>query len=213
MELTGWRGTLYRYMDWGMRLAYINILWLGGIILGLGVVGFFPATVAMLSVIRKWSYGEEDIKTFRYFKDIYRKELLNSNIYGYIWFIIGVILFVDLQFFRSLPNIPALIASFFFFILGIIYLIALLYAFPLYVGYQMKLSQYFKDCIYIVLAHPLFAVFMVLGFYFPYYLVMKIPGLIPFYSGSLIGVTLIFLSNKLFKIIESKQQEPIEYKK
>lgn len=58
MELTGWRGTLYRYMDWGMRLAYINILWLGGIILGLGVVGFFPATVAMLSVIRKWSYGE-----------------------------------------------------------------------------------------------------------------------------------------------------------
>ena len=213
MELTGWRGTLYRYMDWGMRLAYINILWLGGMILGLGIVGFFPATVAMLSVIRKWSNGEEDIKVFSCFSDVYKKEFFKSNAYGYIWVIIGIVIFVDLHFFRNIPNIAALIASFFFFILGVIYLVALLYAFPLYVGYQMKLLQYFKDCIYIVLAHPLFAVFMALGFYFPYYLVMKLPGLIPFYGGSLIGVALIFISNKLFKFIETKQQEPVQSKR
>lgn len=213
MELTGWRGTLYRYMDWGMRLAYVNILWIGGICFGLGILGFFPATVAMLALIRKWSHGEEDIKTFAFFKEVFKKEFIKVNIYGYLWIIIGIILFVDLQFFRSQPSLAALIATFFFFILGVIYLVALLYAFPLYVGYEMKLSQYFKDCIYIVLAHPLYAVFMVLGFYFPYYMIMKIPGLIPFYSGSLIGVALIFLSNKLFKIIEIKQQEPVKYKK
>ncbi|WP_342578495.1 YesL family protein [Psychrobacillus sp. FSL K6-2843] len=209
MELTGWRGTLYRYMDWGMKLAYVNILWLVGTVIGLGILGFFPATVAMLTIIRKWSNGEEDIKSFTLFREIYKKEFLKSNLFGYIWVIIGIILFVDLQFFRSLPNIAALIASFFFFILGVIYLIALLYAFPLYVGYQMKLIQYFKDCIYIVLSNPLFAIFMVLGFYFPYYLMMKIPGLIPFYGGSLIGVALIFISNKMFQIIESKQKHNI----
>lgn len=208
MELTGWRGTLYRYMDWGMRLAYINILWLGGIILGLGVVGFFPATVAMLSVIKKWSYGEEDIKTFSCFRDIYKKEILKSNLYGYLWILIGVIIYVDFQFFDSLTNIPALIATLFFFILGVIYLIAILYALPLYVGYEMKLSQYFKDSIYIVLSNPLFAVFMVIGgFYLPYFLVTKIPGLIPFYGGSLMGFSLILISNKMFEGIEARKLE------
>ena len=212
MELTGWRGSLYHYMDWALKLAYLNILWLMGIIIGAGIAGFFPSTVAMFSVLRKWTQAEEEeLKVFAHFKQEYKKEFLNSNKYGYSWAVLGVILYVDLQFFRGIPTIWALIVSLFFFILGVIYIVGLLYAFPVYVQYKLTLKQYFKNCLLIVLSNPLFSILMVLGFYFPYFLMMKVPGLLPFFGGSLISLVLMIISNRMFEKLK-KNRELLEEK-
>lgn len=210
MELTGWRGSLYNYMDWALKLAYLNILWLVGIIIGIGIAGFFPSTTAMFSVIRKWTQEEEDIKVFAHFKSEYKKEFLQSNKYGYSWAVLGVIIYVDLQFFRGIPTIWALVISLFFFILGAIYIVSLLYAFPVYAQFQLTIKQYFKNCLLIVLSNPLFSVLMVLGFYFPYYLMTKVPGLIPFFGGSLISLVLVIISNRMFEILEKNNKKYIE---
>ncbi|MEI4768454.1 YesL family protein [Psychrobacillus sp. FJAT-51614] len=202
MELTGWRGAIYRYMDLAMKLAYLNILWLVGIFIGLGIVGFFPSTVAMFSVIRKMQDDDIDIKIFTHFKREYKKEFIKSNLFGYTWAILGLIIYVDLLFFRGISTLWSLIISFFIFILGAIYVASLLYAFPLYVHYKLNFKQYFKNCLLIVLSNPLFAVLMVLGFYFPYYFMIKVPGLIPFFGGSLISFILMSISNKLFTSLE-----------
>ena len=207
MELTGWRGSLYHYMDWAMKLAYLNILWLVGIFIGLGITRFFPSTVAMFSVLRKWTQEEEEeLKVYAHFKNEYKKEFFQSNKYGYSWVILGVIIYVDLQFFRSIPTIWALILSLFFFILAAIYIVALLYAFPVYVQFKLNIKQYFRNCLLIALSNPLFSVLMVLGFYFPYYLMTKIPGLLPFFGGSLISIVLMIISNKMFKILENNNK-------
>lgn len=206
MELTGWRGSLYRYMDWAFKLAYLNILWLLGIIIGFGILGFFPSTVAMFSVMRKWIQDEEEIKVFNHFKKEYKKEFLQSNKYGYSWIVLGIIIYVDLQFFRGIPTIWALILSLFFFIFAVIYMVALLYAFPVYVQYNLNLKQYFRNCLFIVLSNPLFSILMALGFYFPYYLMFKIPGLLPFFGGSLIALVLMIIANKMFRILEEKSK-------
>ena len=207
MELTGWRGSLYHYMDWAMKLAYLNILWLVGIFIGLGITGFFPSTVAMFSVLRKWTQEEEEeLKVYTHFKNEYKKEFFQSNKYGYSWVILGVIIYVDLQFFRGIPTIWALILSLFFFILAAIYIVALLYAFPVYVQFKLNIKQYFRNCLFIALSNPLFSVLMVLGFYFPYYLMTKIPGLLPFFGGSLISIVLMIISNKMFKILENNNK-------
>lgn len=207
MELTGWRGSLYHYMDWAMKLAYLNILWLVGIFIGLGITGFFPSTVAMFSVLRKWTQEEEEaLKVYAHFKNEYKKEFFQSNKYGYSWVILGVIIYVDLQFFRGIPTIWALILSLFFFILAAIYIVALLYAFPVYVQFKLNIKQYFRNCLLIALSNPLFSVLMVLGFYFPYYLMTKIPGLLPFFGGSLISIVLMIISNKMFKILENNNK-------
>ncbi|WP_313893751.1 YesL family protein [Psychrobacillus sp.] len=208
MELTGWRGSLYYYMDWALKLAYLNILWLVGIVIGIGFAGFFPSTVAMFSVLRKWTQGEdEELKVLSHFKSEYKKEFIKSNKYGYLWAGFGLVIYVDLQFFRGIPSMWALIVSLFFFMLGAIYIVALLYSFPVYVHYKLTIKQYFKNCVLIVLSNPLFSVFMVLGFYFPYYLMMKIPGLLLFFSGSLIGLVLMIISNKMFTILEKNKEQ------
>ncbi|MFJ5768978.1 YesL family protein [Psychrobacillus sp. NPDC093180] len=206
MELSGWRGSLYHYMDWAFKLAYLNILWLMGILIGFGILGFFPSTVAMFSVLRKWTQGEvEELKVFTHFKNEYKKEFVRSNKYGYLWLILGLIIYVDLQFFRGIPTLWALLVSLFFFMLGAIYIVALLYAFPVFVHYKLTIKQYFRNCLLIVLSNPLFSIFMVLGFYFPYYLMIKIPGLLPFFGGSLISLVLMTISHKMFVILEKSK--------
>ena len=212
MELTGWRGSLYHYMDWALKLPYLNILWLVGIIIGIGFVGFFPSTVAMFSVLKKWIRDEEEVKVFDHFKKEYKKEFLQANKYGYSWMILGIIIYVDLQFFRGIPTIWALIISLFFFILAAIYIVALLYAFPVYVQFQLTLKQYFRNCLLIVLSNPLFSVLMVLGFYFPYYLMTKVPGLLPFFGGSLISLVLMIVANRMFNILEKNNKKDLEEK-
>ncbi|ALC92208.1 hypothetical protein AM500_22360 [Bacillus sp. FJAT-18017] len=208
MEFTGWKGSLYRFGNWGMKLAYLNIVWLAGIALGAGIAGFFPSTVAMFSVIRKWHIeGNLDVPLFSHFKEEYRREFLKSNVYGYSWVIIGGILYVDLQFFRGIPALWSTILAYFFFLLGAVYLAALLFAFPVYVQFKLTILQYIRNTVLITVSNPLYSVFMALGFYFPYYLLMKIPGLLPFFGGSLIALPLMFLSCRLFELLDKKAWE------
>ncbi|OCA83227.1 hypothetical protein A8F94_19155 [Bacillus sp. FJAT-27225] len=208
MELTGWKGSLYRYGNWAMKLACLNLLWLAGIAIGAGIAGFFPSTAAMFSVIRKWlQEGNLDLPLLAHFKQAYRKDFLKSNLYGYSWLIIGAILYVDLQFFRGIPTLWAALLSYVFFILGAIYIGALLFAFPVYVQFNLTILQYIRNTVLITLSNPLYAVFMALGFYFPYYAMMKIPGLLPFFGGTLIAFPLMHLSYRLFELLEKKAAE------
>ncbi|AGX06359.1 hypothetical protein B14911_03989 [Bacillus sp. NRRL B-14911] len=208
MELTGWKGAIYRLGDQTMKLAWLNILWLAGILAGGIIAGVFPSTAAMFSVMRKWQHGGELEKgTYALFKEQYRKEFLKANLYGLLWGVIGVILYVDLQFFRSIPSLWGTLFSFFFFILGAVYLAAFLFAFPMYVQYELRLLQYVKNAVLIALSHPLYSVVMALGFYFPYYLMIKVPGLLPFFGGTLIAMPLMILSSRLFEQIERKEED------
>jgi uncharacterized membrane protein YesL len=208
MELTGWKGGLYRYGNWAMKLAFLNLLWLAGILIGAVLAGVFPSTVAMFAVIRKWRQnGDVELPLYLHFKEEYKREFLKANLYGYVWVIIGVILYVDLLFFRGIPALWGTLFSFFFFILGVIYLAALLFAFPVYVQFDMRIPQYVKNSILIALSNPIYSVLMALGFYFPYYLMIKIPGLLPFFGGSLIVLPLMSLSLRLFELLDQKARE------
>ncbi|WP_047983332.1 YesL family protein [Ornithinibacillus californiensis] len=202
MELTGWRLGLYKSMDWAMKLAYVNFLWFLGILVGLIVGGFFPSTIAMFAVIRKWLQGDKDLPTFSYFKSIYRQEFVNGNMYGFIWLILGFIIYFDLQFFRSFNEIWSLLLTYFTFIIGAIYILSLLFAFPVFVHFNVSPFQNVKNSIFLVLSRPFVSILMGICFYIPYYVLMKIPGLIPFFSGSLIGFCLVSVSLKIFESLK-----------
>ncbi|MCC3357175.1 YesL family protein [Bacillus sp. REN16] len=206
MELSGWKRSLVYYADWALKLMYVNLLWILGNFVGLVVLGFFPSTIAMFSVIRKWLQGE-DFNTFTHFKEVFKKELIKGNLYGFIWVILGFIVYFDLQFFRYFSNIPSLLLTYFTFILGVIYVLGLLFAFPVYVNFELKTIQYLKNTLFLVLSQPIVAIIMALGFYIPYYLMIKIPGLLPFFCGSLIAFCLMIISMKLFTRLEKKENK------
>lgn len=120
-----------------LQLVYLNFLWGGLVIAGLGVFTFGPASYAMVAVIRKWLRSKETFpltKTyFTYFKENYRETLLMSWIYGAI----GIVLLVDLSFIHNwYLRIALYIAAF-------IYVLSALYIFPIMAHYDWK-GYFFK---------------------------------------------------------------------
>ena len=60
--------------EWVIRLVYLNFLWIGFSLLGLGILGIFPATSALVSVLRKYFIKNERVKISSEFYRYYKKD-------------------------------------------------------------------------------------------------------------------------------------------
>lgn len=197
MELRGLTGQFFRICEITSKMAYVNLLWIIFTIIGLGVFGFAPATVALFAVIRKWIMGDSDIQVFSTFLLNYRKEFLKSNLLGLILLSIGFILFID---FVYLPM--GGLYTFFRAILilvSIMYIVILLFIFPFYVHYDWEFKLYFKNSLLIGLGHPHIIILIIIGIIIHYQIIIRIPGIIPFFSISVFAYIIMSASNIVIK--------------
>lgn len=210
MLSNGLTGKLYEACEWIMKLAYVNILWVCFSLLGIIVLGFFPATAAMFAVVRKWVMKETDIAVFKTFWSVYKKEFVSSNVLGFIVFVIGYVLYIDLQYF---PDSSSALSQFIYFpllIVFFVYLLMLLYVFPIFVHYDIKVLQVIKNASLIVVMNPLSNIIMVAGSAVVYYVMTSLPGLIPFFGGSALSFVTMWCSYRAFAKVQGKQER---YKK
>ncbi|WHX26132.1 YesL family protein [Virgibacillus halodenitrificans] len=175
----------YHISEWIVRIAYINFLWIGFTVAGLGVFGIMPATVAMFAVIRKWRNETNDISVFPIFWKIYKKEFFKANGFGIVFFGIGYLLTMEYQILRSMEQVSYFIASFAVLGLFLILAITLIYFFPVFVHFNLKNMQYMKWPFIIGIIHPILTVFLMVGVAFLNYAAfMFIPGVLFFFGGS-----------------------------
>lgn len=64
---------IYSLSNWIVKICYVNLLWGIFMLVGLIVFGFFPATVALFTVCRKWVLGDRDVPIFSTFWSAYKK--------------------------------------------------------------------------------------------------------------------------------------------
>lgn len=207
MEVGGIWGNFYWLCLWIMRLAYLNILWGLFTVLGLIIIGFTPATIAMFTVFRKWLKKETEIEIFETFWSTYKEEFFKSNIFTIIIGTIGLILLVDLAFLGSITEhrvYPLMLGG--LFLCGFIYIILILYIFPLYVNYNLSRWLYIKYAILIGLTNLHYTITMMVVISGLYYLFMRIPGLIPFFSISTTGLVIMAISYLSFKNLDKKRR-------
>ncbi|WP_407267950.1 YesL family protein [Radiobacillus sp. PE A8.2] len=188
---------LYRLSEWIMKLAYVNFLWIFFTIVGLGVFGFFPGTVAMFTIIRKWLMKDVDAPIFKTFWHAYRKDFLRANILGFSMIVIGYLLYVDYRFFQSTGSLLQPI-SFIFIILLFLYFVVFLYIFPVFVHYEYKLFEYIKYSLVIALGKPFQTFVMVMSSFILLFVFQFLPGLIPFFAGSLMSIVLMWIAANAF---------------
>lgn len=202
MGLGGLSGNFFKMSEWISRLAYANILWVFFTLVGLIFFGFMPATVALFTVVRKWVKGENDVPVFSLFYKMYRKEFLKSNKLGLILFLFGYILYIDLAFipaegmFYTLVRMGVLVISF-------LYIIVLLYIFPVYVHYDWKISLYLKYAFILGVSYPILTLGMLVGLGILYTILTIVPGIIPFFSVSLLAFLLMKIAMLVFSKVES----------
>src|SRR5690625_1086500 len=151
---------LYTFLNLIYRLAIINLLWLCFTVIGLILFGFFPATVAMFTVIRK-EVLKEDMQIFQTFWSTYKQEFLKSNLLGLILVVIGYILYIDIVFLKYISGaiqilyIPVLIMC-------IVYILMLLYIFPVYVHYHVTIAQVIKNAFLMMVLYPIITFLMII---------------------------------------------------
>ncbi|WP_203247595.1 YesL family protein [Sporosarcina beigongshangi] len=203
MELEGLAGRFLRISEVITRMAYVNLLWILFTILGLGIFGFMPATVALFTVTRKWVMGDRDIPVFKTFWTTYRKEFFKSTLFGVVLFVIGYIIYIDLAFSPTGGLFTLLRIA--LFLCGVLYVVLLLYIFPIYVHYDWSKRLYIKYALLIGISYPHYTFILMAGIVALYYLCISVPGIIPFFSVSLLSYMMMWFVYKVIRKIELTQ--------
>src|SRR5699024_1459768 len=152
----------------------VNILWLLFTVIGLGVLGLMPATAGMFAVVRKWIRGEDDLAIFKTFKDSFRAEFLKANILGYILLIVGYFLYLDIQFMRIQEGLFYQFFTYLIILVFFLYLITLLYVFPTFVHFELRMQQYIKWPLALGIMHPFITILVAAGLFAIYYVTIKL---------------------------------------
>ncbi|MEH7494380.1 YesL family protein [Neobacillus niacini] len=196
---TGLTGAIVRICDWIARLAFLNLLWIAFTLVGFVFLGFFPATIAMFSVCRRWVMGEQDVPVYKTFFQSYRTEFRKGNLIGICLMAIVYILWVDYRILQTSANSNLQSLAYLFFLLIVFYGIFLLFLFPMYVHYELKGRQLIKNTLLLAVASPLTAIVMVTGVLFVYYLSLSISGVVFFFSGSILALFIMWFSYRVFQ--------------
>lgn len=141
---------VYRIVDVTIRLLLLNLVWL---LACLPVITAFPATAALFGVIREWARHEENGIVGPFFRQ-FRQHFRQSLAIGVTWAIVGAVLAVDLLALRrmALPfrlMLPVLAGT-----VGLCYLFASLYIFPVMVSYRTTWRGVIRNAFLIAVSQP-----------------------------------------------------------
>ncbi|WP_051314592.1 YesL family protein [Alteribacter aurantiacus] len=197
-HLQGFTGAFSRFSDWVLKMVCINLLWILFSLLGGILFGVFPSTVAMCAVVRKWFMGEE-VKIFRFFWENYKTNFISSNMLMGTLFILGIFIYWNLYYSFYGTHLLYQLVFFFFCIIAVIYTFTLIMIFPVFVHYQLPLLHYIKNAMILSLSYPIRTIFMALGGFVIYLVLLFIPGLIPFFSVNLIAFISMLYAMSIFR--------------
>lgn len=194
----------YNIADWITKFFLLNVYWLFFTLIGGIILGFFPSTLAMFSIVRQWIKGNTDIKLFNTFLKYFRNDFIKGNLLGlFIMTIIIIIIFDFSYILKNINELPNwLIIPFFSF--NILFLLFLLYIFPTYVHFEIKLRQVIKNALLIMLISPVNSFLIIISLSSIFIIFYFFPPVAFIFGGSTCAFIIMYFSNHSFKKINKK---------
>lgn len=194
---------LAQYLEWIMKLAYLNILWLGFTLLGIGIFGFFPATITSFIMLKKFVVEGETEWTVKQFFVCFKKMFFRSNRIGFFcWLILGSLGFnLHLVLTSEEPLFIGLRIPLLMTIIGTLFM--LVYIFPISVYGRRSLYQTFFSACCFALAFPVQTA-KVLGFLL---LIAGIGFLFPMFLLFFSGSVSMYLVLKNYVLLQAKIEQ------
>ncbi len=182
---------IYIICDWIMRLAIANLLWVSFSLLGAGVFGIFPSSVAVLALIKEWISGRRP-SPIPFVWNKYRRTFKSANV---VFLIGSVLLFVTLLNLYISLHFQGIwfylfISSFIFLFFGLS-VILLLCLLPL--SEEQRGVTSVKRAVKMLFLYPGRTILLCIGVFLLGLCIRMIPGLIPLYSVNLIFVMVVYL--------------------
>lgn len=150
-------GKFYVGIEFLYHLLFLNILWFSFTLIGLGICGIGPSTIALYATIRQDLMKKEtnDRTTFVFFFKQFKENFWRGNILTFIVLGFCYILLVNYRFtsiqhefiFQFISGTTIVIAA--------LFVIVFAYYVPLYVHYEMRLFGYLKKAILLTFSQPI----------------------------------------------------------
>jgi uncharacterized membrane protein YesL len=197
---------VYAATEWISKFAYLNILWIIFTVVGLGVLGLFPATISMFTVIRKWIMGETDTPIFPTFWSTYKSEFIRSNGLGLVIVVVVSLIVLDLVFMENTGDGVTVALQIPLYMLIFAAGMTIFYLFPVYVHYELKMKHLIKNAFFMMLIHPIENLVMITGIAAVFLVVKFLPGLGFFFGGSLSAAIIMAACYLVFMKVDKKKQ-------
>lgn len=189
--------------NWLFKLMYLHLLWAVFTLAGLIVLGLFPATAGVFSVIRKWVDRDYDISIYQTFMETYKSSFLKINGIGYVMVFIG--LFLQFDYLISKQLVGSLFIHIVLLIFILLYFLTLFYLFPLFVHVELKPLQYIKQSLFLMLASPLHSFGIILSIIVIYYLFVFLPVVLIMLGVPLVAYPMMHLFHHAFNRVQQKK--------
>ncbi|PFR29043.1 hypothetical protein COK19_07295 [Bacillus cereus] len=213
METNGLIWKFYHFSEIVMKIAIFQIIWIALTLMGGIILGLMPATVGLFTVIRKWRMGNEQLRSLvEIYWITFRKEFWKANTIGFVLFSIGFLIYLNFSIIRFTNGLMHLLLFIFIITLSILFLILLLYVIPVFVHFEFKLQQYLTMSLLLGISFPFHTILLAFGYYILFRLFLWVPGLIPFFSVSVVAFFTMWVSMNIFHTMENKVRETSNFK-
>ncbi|MCC4044740.1 YesL family protein [Enterococcus gallinarum] len=196
------------YLEWIAKFAYLNILWLGFTLLGIGIFGFFPATMTCFIMLKRFVMEGEIEWTVKQFFSCYKKVFVRSNGIGSICSLIIGSLVVNLQLVLTSEELIFISLRIPILLTAIVMILTLLYVLPIDIDGTRPIQRTFFSACCFVLAFPIQTVKLLVYLVFIIFIGILFPMFILFFSGSvsmyLVLKNYVLLQSRLEKNVGAK---------
>lgn len=193
---------LLNFCEWIWRFMILNFLWVVFMVAGGVALGIMPSTVATFYILRKWVQGDFDVPIFKTFKYVYKKEFVNSNKCGFVFFALFAFLAFDLAILYKMEALYSTVL--YIIVMTVLFFVSIsfMFFFPLYVHFEQSNKEYIKNSFIIALSSPFQTFLILIGLYILSYIVKGNLGLVLFFFIAIPGYLIMHVSNKKFKQIQ-----------
>lgn len=204
MEFKGIKGSIFRFSEYVMIIAYLNVLWVVFTLLGGIILGIHPATAALFSSLKRWREDDIDQVNFKSFKEDFKQAFKSSNVLGiFITVLVGLLLFNGMIVYTNQAVIhPVLIVLFMISVL--LATVLLLYVYPVYVYFKRPAKTTIVYALIIGMAHPLITIMLVVFASLLAIVIYSTSGLSIFFGVSVIAFLIMKFSLGIFTKLEEK---------
>lgn len=193
---------LLNFCEWIWRFMILNFLWVIFMVAGGVVLGIMPSTVATFYILRKWVQGNFDMPIFKTFKSVYKKEFVNSNKCGFVFFVLFAFLAFDLAILYKMEALYSTVL--YLIVMTVLFFVSIsfMFFFPLYVHFEQSNKEYIKNSFIISLSSPFQTLLILIGLYILVYIVKSNLGLLLFFCMAVPGYLIMHVSNKKFNELQ-----------
>lgn len=221
MEMSGMMGSFFRVSEWLMKFLLANLVWLIFnfplvylllsmlnvtsteelqiyliVIIILLPVIFFPATMALFGVVRKWINAHNNERVIYHFWKYYKENYFRSIIGGVIYVALWVLWIVN----YNLSGAEIGSGMFYFYLAITIFLLAFTnYFFADAVHYDIGLFKSLKKVLFMVVFHIQYTLGAAAAVGISFYIIYQIhPVLLLLFSGSVMAYIYFFAFHQIF---------------